>query len=160
MDLHGFSCHSQYVFIEEKINIWRSVTRLYAIAGQSVYRSSTMMEGSSFWPVFMFYCLLIWGTKGHSWFRVGNGVALRVQAFWHKIFWVYLVYCNFILGYMCWITLIFGTLKDWSDLIDIFSSSNCFSYRNIFQNGVEALSKIKDAFLTKSCKFYLVQIIR
>ena len=75
---------------------------------------------------------------------------LRVQAFSHKTFRVYHVYCNFILCYMCWIMVIIGTLKDGSHLIDIFASSNCFSYRNIFQNGVDALSKIDDAFLTKS----------
>ena len=40
------------------------------------------------------------------------------------------------------------------------ASNICFSYRNMFQNGVEALSKIVDAFLSKSSKFYLVRIIR
>ena len=58
------------------------------------------------------------------------------------------VYCNFILGYIRRITVNFGTLKD--ELISIFASSNCCSDRNIFQNGVDTLSKIDDAFLTKS----------
>ena len=40
------------------------------------------------------------------------------------------------------------------------ASNICFSYRNMFQNGVHALSKIVDAFLSKSSKFYLVRIIR
>ena len=57
---------------------------------------------------------------------------LRVRTFSHKTFQVYHVYCNFILCYMCRITVIFGTLKDGSLLIDIFASNNCFSYRNIF----------------------------
>ena len=35
-------------------------------------------------------------------------------------------------------------------LIDIFASNNSFSYRNIFQNGVDSLSKIDDAVSTKS----------
>ena len=42
-------------------------------------------------------------------------------------------------------------------IINILASKNCFSCRNIFQNGVDALSKIADAFLSKSSKFYLVQ---
>ena len=42
----------------------------------------------------------------------------------------------------------------------IFASNNCFSERNISQNGVDALSKIDDAGLTKSWTFRLVRIIR
>ena len=36
----------------------------------------------------------------------------------------------------------FGTLKD--DSLEIYSLAlnNCFSYRNVFQNGINALSKI------------------
>ena len=64
------------------------------------------------------------------------------------------------LGYICRITVNFGTLKDGSLSINIFASSNCFSDRNIFQNGVDALSKIDDAFVTKSWTFHLVRIIR
>ena len=70
--------------------------------------------------------------------------------FFLKTFRVYHVYCNFILGYLCWITVIFGTPEDGSLFINIFTSNNCFSYRNIFQNGVDTLSKLDDAFLTKS----------
>ena len=40
------------------------------------------------------------------------------------------------------------------------ASNICFSYRNMFQDGVDALSKIVDAFFSKSSKFYLVLIIR
>ena len=54
------------------------------------------------------------------------------------------------LGYICRITVIFGTLKGGSLLINIFASNNCFNDRNIFQNEVDALSKKDDAFLTKS----------
>ena len=60
------------------------------------------------------------------------------------------------LCYMYRITVIFGTLKDESLLINILLlliSNNCFSYRNIFQKGDEALSKISDAFLSKTSKF-------
>ena len=44
----------------------------------------------------------------------------------------------------------FGTLKYENLLINMVSPNNCFSYRNIFQNGIEAKSKIVDAFLSKN----------
>ena len=75
---------------------------------------------------------------------------LRVRTFFHQSFQVYHVYCNFFLGYICPITVNFGTLKDGNLLINIFASNNCFSDKNILQNLVDALSKIDDAFLTKS----------
>ena len=85
---------------------------------------------------------------------------LRVRAFFHKTVRVCHVYCNFKIGFTCWITVIFGTLKDGSLLINTLASNICFSYRNMFQNGVDALSKIIDAFLSKRSKFHLVRIIR
>ena len=57
------------------------------------------------------------------------------------------VYCNFKLGLTCRITVIFGTLNDESLLINMLASNICFCYRNLFQNGVDVLSKIVDAFL-------------
>ena len=87
-------------------------------------------------------------------------VTLRVRAFFHKTVWVCHVYCNFKIGFTCRITVIFGTLKDGSLLINTLASNICFSYRNMFQNGVDALPKIVDAFLSKSSKFHLVRIIR
>ena len=87
-------------------------------------------------------------------------VILRVRAFFHTTVRVCHVYCNFKIGFTCRITVIFGTLKDGSLLINILRSNICFSYRNMFQNGVDALSKIVDVFLSKSSKFYLVRIIR
>ena len=87
-------------------------------------------------------------------------LVLRVRAVFHKTVRVCHIYCNFKLGFTCRITIIFGTLKDGSLLINTLASNICFSYRNMFQNGVDALSKIVDAFLSKSSKFYLVRIIR
>ena len=85
---------------------------------------------------------------------------LRVRAFFHKTVWVCQVNCNFKISFTCRITVIFGTLKNGSLLINTLASNICFSYRNMFQNCVDALSKIVDAFLSKSSKFYLVWIIR
>ena len=84
---------------------------------------------------------------------------LRVRAFFHKTVRVCHVYWNFKLGFTCRITVIFGTLKDGSLLINTLAFKICFSYRNMFQNGVDALSKIVDAFFSKTSKFYLVRII-
>ena len=85
---------------------------------------------------------------------------LRVRAFFHKTVRVCHVYGNFEIGFTCPITVIFGTLKDESLLINTLASNICFSYRNIFQNGVDALPKIVDAFLSKSSNFHLVRIFR
>ena len=84
---------------------------------------------------------------------------LRVRAVFHKTVRVCHVYCNLKISFKCRITVIFGTLKDGSPLINTLASNICFSYRNMFQNGVDALSKIVDAFLSKSAKFYVVLII-
>ena len=89
-----------------------------------------------------------------------NTNLLRVRAVFHKTVRVCHVCCNFKIGFTCRITVIFGTLKDGSLSINNLASNICFSYRNMFQNGVDALSKIVDAFLSKSSKFYLAQIIR
>ena len=52
------------------------------------------------------------------------------------------VWCNFYPGYACRTTVIFGTLKD-SLEINSLALNNCFNYyRNVFQNGVNALSKM------------------
>ena len=47
------------------------------------------------------------------------------------------------------------TLKDGSLLTNIHVSNNYFSNRNIFQNGIDALSKLDDAFLQKAYFFFL-----
>ena len=60
---------------------------------------------------------------------------LRVRAFFHKTVPVCHVWCNFNIGFMCRITVIFGTLKDGSRLINTLASNICFSYRNMFPRG-------------------------
>ena len=45
-------------------------------------------------------------------------------------------------GYTCRTTVIFGTLKDGCLEINSLALNNCFSYRNVFQNGVNALSEM------------------
>ena len=48
---------------------------------------------------------------------------LRVRAFFHKTVRVCYVYCNFRIGFTCRITVIFGTLKDGSLLINTLASN-------------------------------------
>ena len=62
-------------------------------------------------------------------------------------------------GYMCRTTVIFITLKGGSLQIIILISNNCFSYRNVFQNDVNALSKMIRHFFVNSSKFCLVWTI-
>ena len=52
------------------------------------------------------------------------------------------VWCNFWPNYMFRTTVIFGTLKDGSLEINSFALNNCFGSRNVFQNGVNSLSKM------------------
>ena len=58
--------------------------------------------------------------------------------------------------YICRITVIFSTLKDESLLSNTFASNNCFTYGNIFQNGIDALSKIDDAFSAKKVENFIL----
>ena len=64
---------------------------------------------------------------------------LRVRAVFQKTVRVCHVYCNFKLGFKCRITVIFEALKDGRLLINTLVSNICFSCRNMFQNGVDAL---------------------
>ena len=49
--------------------------------------------------------------------------------------------------------LIFGTLKDDSLWFNVLASNNCFSHRNVFQNGVNTLSKIVNHFCQNAQTF-------
>ena len=73
-------------------------------------------------------------------------------------------WCNFSPRYTCWTTVIFLTLKDGSPQVNSLAFNNCFSYRNCFQNGVNALWKkkwvlINPFFFQKISKFCLFWII-
>ena len=78
---------------------------------------------------------------------------LRVRTFLYQIFQVLPCLLQLYTRLHLSITVHFRTLKDGSLLLNIFASNICFSDRNIFQNDVDALSKIDDTFLTKSWTF-------
>ena len=54
---------------------------------------------------------------------VNQDITLRVRAFFHKTIRVCHVYCNFKISFTCRITVIFGTLKDGSILINTLASN-------------------------------------
>ena len=114
------------------------------------------------WQEFSFLMLPVvsrWGyVKGTSVFVV----VVVVVVFFFFVF-LFVCFCFFFVvvcfGFtmltatLYWVTCVgfpwfFGTMKDASLLINIFASNHCFSYRNIFQNDVDALSKL-DAFYKK-----------
>ena len=66
------------------------------------------------------------------------------------------VWWNIQPGFTCWSTIIFETLKDSCLKIDSLPLNICFSYRNVFQNGVIALSKmaLKTRFFVKKLVFF------
>ena len=53
--------------------------------------------------------------------KYNRSQALRVRTILHQTFQVYHVYCSFIVGYICQITVNFETLKDESHLIKFFA---------------------------------------
>ena len=52
-----------------------------------------------------------------------------------KTYEIFHVYCIFYSGFMCQTTVIFGIMKDGSLESNILASWNCFTCRNLFQNG-------------------------
>ena len=57
-------------------------------------------------------------------------------------------------------TLTFGTLKGSCLQINSLASNNCFRCRHIFQNSINALSKMVNHFLSKSSECCVAWIIR
>ena len=54
----------------------------------------------------------------------------------------------------------FGTMKDDSLLNNILAWNNCLCHRNIFQNGINIISKMVTTFCQKSSKFCIFCTIR
>ena len=79
-----------------------------------------------------------------------------------KTYEIFHVYCIFYSGFMCQTTVIFGTMKDGSLVLNTLASWNCFTCRNLFQNGANDMSEwltFETAFCKKSSKFCIVRII-
>ena len=69
---------------------------------------------------------------------------------------IFHVYCIFYSGFMCQTTVIFGITKDASLLLNPLASWNCFTRRNLFQNGANDMSEwltCETAFCKKAQNF-------
>ena len=58
-----------------------------------------------------------------------------------KTYEIFHVHCIFYSGFMCQTTVIFGITKDGSLILNTLTSWNCFTCRNLFQNGANDMSE-------------------
>ena len=58
-----------------------------------------------------------------------------------KTYEIFHVYCIFYSGFMCQTTVIFDITKDGSLVLNTLASWNCFTCRNLFQNGANDMSE-------------------
>ena len=68
-----------------------------------------------------------------------------------KTYEIFHVYCIFYSGFRCQTTVIFGITKDGSLVFNTLASWNCFTCRNLFQNGANDMSECL-TFETAFCK--------
>ena len=68
-----------------------------------------------------------------------------------KTYEIFHVYCIFYSGFMCQTTVIFGITEDGSLVLNTLASWNCFTCRNLFQNGANDMSECL-TFETAFCK--------
>ena len=68
-----------------------------------------------------------------------------------KTYEIFHVYCIFYSGFMCQTTVIFGITKDGSLVLNTLASWNCFTCRNLFQNGANDMPECL-TFETAFCK--------
>ena len=68
-----------------------------------------------------------------------------------KTYEIFHVYCIFYSGFMCQTTVIFGITKNGSLVLNTLASWNCFTCRNLFQNGANDMSECL-TFETAFCK--------
>ena len=68
-----------------------------------------------------------------------------------KTYDIFHVYCIFYSGFRCQTTVIFGITKDGSLVLNTLALWNCFTCRNLFQNGANDMSECL-TFETALCK--------
>ena len=68
-----------------------------------------------------------------------------------KTYEIFHVYCTFYSSFRCQTTVIFGITKDESLVLNTLASWNCFTCRNLFQNGANDMSECL-TFETAFCK--------
>ena len=73
-----------------------------------------------------------------------------------KTYEIFHVYCVFYSGFMCQTTVIFEITKDGNLVLNTLASWNCFTCRNLFQNGANDMSEcltFETAFCIKAQNF-------
>ena len=83
------------------------------------------------------------------WFLHGNNIKGTNGR--QKTYEIFHVYCIFYSGFRCQTTVIFGITKDGSLVLNTLASWNCFTCRNLFQNGANDMSECL-TFKTAFCK--------
>ena len=110
---------------------------------------------------------IIYSDKGHVvyplelWHNPFNSTKLNIMRFKgtngrQKTYEIFHVYCIFYSGFMCKTTAIFGITKDGSFVLNTLASWNCFTCRNLFQNGANDMSECltcETAFCIKAQNF-------
>ena len=84
-----------------------------------------------------------------SWSLMGTNARQKT----YEIFHAYCIFCS---GFMCQTTVNFGITKDGSHVLNILASWNCFTCRNLFQNGANDMSECltcETAFCKKAQNF-------
>ena len=92
-------------------------------------------------------CIHAGYTCAFNWLKGTNGHEKTCKIF-H-------VYCIFYSGFMCQTTVIFGVTKDGSLVLNPLATWNCFTCRNLFQNGAKDMSEwltCETAFCKKKLK--------
>ena len=99
----------------------------------------------NFIPYTKYVCTVVQNTGVFivQWFKGTNGR--------QKTYEVFHVYCIFYSGFMSQTTVIFGITKDGSLESNNLASWNCFTSRNLFQNGANDMSECL-TFETAFCK--------
>ena len=104
----------------------------------NLYISSCMSVFCTFYMVSL--CVMVFkGTNGRQ-----------------KTYEIFDVYCIFYSGFRCQTTVIFGITKDGSLVSNTLASWNCFTCRNLFQNGANDMSECltcETAFCKKAQNF-------
>ena len=132
-----FSRYCPKLHIFTKIVIFQVYLQLFRPTASSLKISSQGHVRNT-----LFHFCQLWAVKGT------NGR--------QKTYEIFYVYCIFYSGFMCQTTVIFGITKNGSLVLNTLASWNCFTCRNLFQNGVHDMSECltcETAFCKKAQNF-------
>ena len=80
-------------------------------------------------------------THGWSGYSLYSCIVLKGTNGRQKTYEIFHVYCIFYSGFRCQTTVIFAITKDGSLVLNTLASWNCFTCRNLFQNGANDMSE-------------------